>query len=189
MISGPNGSGKSTLSEWVDLAGRGLLLDPDAIARAINPLLTRSAAIPAGREVLRLIEEYIGRRETLAVETTLSSNASLKLIEYTRDQGYEVHLIFVALESPERCIMRIQNRVVDGALHSGYRCQAPIPPKHGQLAGSDTLGQHGKALRQFGRQASPCFESGRRDRYLLFTGVAQLGSRWCNFVASYNAAA
>jgi len=29
LIAGPNGSGKSTLTKWVDLVGRGLLLDPD----------------------------------------------------------------------------------------------------------------------------------------------------------------
>jgi predicted ABC-type ATPase len=55
LIAGPNGSGKSTLTEWVDLEDRGLLLDPDAIARVMNPSNPQSAAIAAGRAVLKRV--------------------------------------------------------------------------------------------------------------------------------------
>jgi predicted ABC-type ATPase len=114
LIGGPDGSGKSTLSEWAELAGRGILLDPDAIARGMNPLDPRSVAVAAGRVMLNLIEENLNRQESFGVETTLSSNGSLKLLDRALVMGYRVRVIFVALESPERCIIRIRNRVAEG---------------------------------------------------------------------------
>ena len=114
LIAGPNGSGKSTLTEWVDLKDRGLLLDPDAIARIMNPLNPRRAALAAGRDILKRIEECLDRGESLAVETTLSGQTSLALIDKARARGYETHLIFVALDSAERCIARIRTRVLRG---------------------------------------------------------------------------
>ncbi len=50
----------------------------------------------------------------MGIETTLSSRSSLNLIDKARSEGYETHLIFVALDSPERCIARIRTRVLRG---------------------------------------------------------------------------
>lgn len=110
LIAGPNGSGKSTLTESVELRGRGILVDPDAVARELNPSNPQSVALAAGREVLKRIQEYFERSETFAVETTLSSHASLALIEDARKRGYETHLIFVALNSPEKNVARVRSR-------------------------------------------------------------------------------
>ncbi|HUI78894.1 MAG TPA: hypothetical protein VLY24_13295 [Bryobacteraceae bacterium] len=38
VIAGPNGAGKTTLTKVLDFEGRENRLDPDAIARQINPL-------------------------------------------------------------------------------------------------------------------------------------------------------
>lgn len=114
LIAGPNGSGKSTLTEWVDLEGRGLLLDADAVARGLNPSNPRGAAIAAARKILKRIEGCLDRNESFAVETTLSSRASIALMDRARSRGYEIHLIFVALDSPERCIARIRTRTLRG---------------------------------------------------------------------------
>ena len=108
LIAGPNGSGKSTLTEWVELVDVGLLLDPDAIARTIDPAMPQRAAIAAGREMLRLISSCLDRETSFAVETTLSSRASLGLIQQACDRGYETHLIFIALDTPERYIARVR---------------------------------------------------------------------------------
>jgi predicted ABC-type ATPase len=114
LIGGPNGSGKSSLSEWVELNNQGLLVDPDAVAKKINPANPREAALEAGRKVLEIIAGHLDRHESFAVETTLSSHASLRLIDEGHLRGYEVHLIFVALNRPERNIARIRNRVARG---------------------------------------------------------------------------
>jgi len=114
LIAGPNGSGKSTLTEWVDLEDRGILLDADATARMMNPSNPQGAAIAAGKEILKRIDGCLGRNESLAVETTLWSRASLALMDRARALGYEIHLTFVALDSPERCIARIRTRALRG---------------------------------------------------------------------------
>ena len=114
LIAGPNGSGKSTLTGSVNFEGRERLLDPDAIARRLNPSNPSAAAIAAGREVLKRTADYIDRGVSFAVETTLSSRGRLDLIREAKSRGYEIHLIFIALNSPERCVTRIRNRAARG---------------------------------------------------------------------------
>ena len=114
VVAGPNGSGKSTIRRFVEFEGRERTLDPDVVAREMNPLNPAAAAIPAGREILRRTADYLSRQVSFAVETTLSSNQMLALIREAKSLGYKIHLLFIALETPERCIMRIQNRVAQG---------------------------------------------------------------------------
>lgn len=98
----------------MELDGRERLLDPDAIARRLNPFNPAEAAISAGREVLQRTDEYFDQRVSFAVETTLSSRSRVELLRTAKALGYETHLLFVALENPDRCIFRIQNRVAEG---------------------------------------------------------------------------
>jgi predicted ABC-type ATPase len=114
IIAGPNGAGKSTITRLADFEGRDRLLDPDAIARGMNPLNPPAAALPAGRETLRRTGEYLEQRVSFAVETTLAGHGKLDLLHEAKSRGYEVHLMFVGLDTPERCLSRIQNRVANG---------------------------------------------------------------------------
>ena len=114
IIAGPNGCGKSTLTRSVDFVGRERLLDPDAIARDLNPLSPSAAAIAAGRAVLKRTADYLNQGLSFAVETTLSSRSRADLIRQAKSLGYEVNLFFVALDSPERCLTRIRERVARG---------------------------------------------------------------------------
>jgi predicted ABC-type ATPase len=114
LIAGPNGSGKSTLARSLEQAGRERLLDPDAIARRLNPQNPSAAAIAAGREVLERTADYLNRGLSFAVETTLSSRRRVDLIREAKSRGYETHLVFIGLGSPDRCITRIRNRAARG---------------------------------------------------------------------------
>ena len=80
LIAGPNGSGKSTLTRSVDFEGRDRLLDPDAIARELNPLDPAAAAMAAGRDVLKRTTDYLNQGVSFAVETTLSGRGRVDLI-------------------------------------------------------------------------------------------------------------
>lgn len=113
VVAGPNGSGKSTLTNS-DLAGDSPVIDPDAIASSINPIDPRDAAMQAGREAIRQQQEYLDRKETFAVETTLSGNRALKLMDDARDQGFNVELHFVRLGNPEANVARVAQRVERG---------------------------------------------------------------------------
>jgi predicted ABC-type ATPase len=115
VIAGPNGSGKSTLTGSFEFEGRDRLLDPDAIARALNPVDPTAAAIAAGRDVVRRTADYLDQGLSFAVETTLSSRGRVDLIRKAKSRGYEIHLVFIGLDSPERCITRIRSRAARGS--------------------------------------------------------------------------
>jgi predicted ABC-type ATPase len=114
IIAGPNGSGKSTLTKSVDFDGLERLLDPDAVARALNPMNPAAAAIAAGREVLKTIDSYLGSGVSFAVETTLSGKGNLDLIDTAKARGYDIHLVFVGVDTPERSISRVRSRAARG---------------------------------------------------------------------------
>jgi predicted ABC-type ATPase len=114
VIAGPNGSGKSTLTRSLEFEGRDRLLDPDAIARGINPLNPSAAAIAAGRDVVNRTADYLNQGLSFAVETTLASRGRVDLLRKAKSRGFEIHLVLIGLDSPERCITRIRNRATRG---------------------------------------------------------------------------
>jgi len=114
IIAGPNGSGKSTLTSGLDFAGRENLLDPDAIARRLSPTDPRNAAIASGREVVRRIQNYLGTRVSFAVETTLASRRTLDTMRYAKVNGFRTDLIYICLDTPERSVRRVNQRVLQG---------------------------------------------------------------------------
>jgi len=114
VIAGPNGSGKSTITSLLTLEGRERLLDPDAVAKRINPTDPSAAAIAAGREVLERTEEYVTTGMSFAMETTLASRRTVEKLREAQAVGFEIDFVFVALSSPERNIIRIVERVARG---------------------------------------------------------------------------
>jgi predicted ABC-type ATPase len=114
VIAGPNGSGKSTLTRSFEFEGHDRLLDPDAIARGLNPQNPSAAAIAAGREVVNRTADYLDRGVSFAVETTLSGSGRVELIRRAKSRGYEIHLLFIGLDGSERSITRVRNRAARG---------------------------------------------------------------------------
>lgn len=114
VIAGPNGCGKSTLTRSIRFEGVERLLDPDAIARRLNPSNPAAAAVAAGREALTRTADYLNQGVSFAVETTLSGRGNLELMVQAKCRGYEVHVFFIALENPDRCVTRIRGRVAEG---------------------------------------------------------------------------
>jgi predicted ABC-type ATPase len=114
VIAGPNGSGKSTLTRLVGFEGREHLLDPDEVAGNINPSNPSAAAIEAGRQVSMRIREYLLRRTSFAVETTLSGRSIMTHMAEARSSDYKINLAFIALDSPEESIVRIRVRAERG---------------------------------------------------------------------------
>jgi hypothetical protein len=66
VLAGPNGSGKSSITSSLEFEGRENLLDPDAIARRINPADPYRAAVAAGREVITRTRQYLTRARASA---------------------------------------------------------------------------------------------------------------------------
>jgi predicted ABC-type ATPase len=79
IVAGANGAGKSTLTNGnLDVFGLFPLLDPDVFANLLLATGTGVTPIWAGREVIRLSKQHLERRESFAVETTLSGKSICK---------------------------------------------------------------------------------------------------------------
>ena len=90
------------------------LLDPNAIARGMNPADPRRAAVAAGREVILRTREYLESRQSFGIETTLSSSSTLATMETAKERGFAVRLVYVCLDDAERNIERVKERVSRG---------------------------------------------------------------------------
>ena len=83
VVAGANGAGKSILTRL----GREIfqsyaVLDPDAVAKDMQVSgVHGGSAIDAGREVLRRAEDFLGKRESFLVETTLSGNTYIHMMK------------------------------------------------------------------------------------------------------------
>ena len=118
MIAGPNGAGKSTFaSAYLPAVGCGTFHNADVIAAEMRPDDVASVAVAAGREFLERVDASIKRRETFAVETTLSGKSYIRLIRDARLAGYEVSLSFVWVPTPEQSVERVAQRVSVGGHH------------------------------------------------------------------------
>ena len=114
ILAGANGSGKSTIAK-VLLPTVGIAyVNPDDIARELNPSDLTSVKITAGREALRRIDEMMARGESFALETTLSGLSYVKTFSQAQQLGYETVLAYVYVDSPDVCIARIAARVKNG---------------------------------------------------------------------------
>ena len=116
IFGGANGSGKSTLTQWYrrKLASSSIILDPDAIARDLNPSDSCKAAIQAARIVLGKQREFLKSGQSFTLETTLSSKGNLELIEAAKAQNWLVRLLYVGLGDATLNVQRVASRVGDG---------------------------------------------------------------------------
>jgi predicted ABC-type ATPase len=118
LVAGANGSGKSTLTKrWQTRIGKrlGLLLDPDAIARELNPQHPEHASIQAARTTLLRLETALEQRVDFIVETTLSDkHRHIQLLQTASQQGYRIWLWYVGLNSETLNALRVFERVSNG---------------------------------------------------------------------------
>jgi predicted ABC-type ATPase len=115
IIAGANGSGKTTLTRWNAENLRDLpLLDPDAISKALQPTIPGTSAVAAARHVLASAHAHIERRESFAVETTLSGQGYLQMMLDARARDFEIVLVYIGTENVEINLSRIRDRVLAG---------------------------------------------------------------------------
>ena len=116
IIAGPNGAGKTTFARSFlpQEAACLTFINADLIASGIAPFAPESAAISAGRIMLKLIEQQVKQGDSFAFETTLSGKAyAIKIPEWQK-QGYFVEMLFLTLPSAQLAIQRVAERVSQG---------------------------------------------------------------------------
>lgn len=115
IIAGANGSGKTTLTRWNSSLFQEIpLLDPDAIANTLQVTTTGLVPIAAARIVLSAASRQLGKRESFAVETTLSGQTYLRLMLDAKHRGFEIILVYIGTDSVEINLTRIRDRVLAG---------------------------------------------------------------------------
>lgn len=119
VIAGCNGAGKTTFAkEFLPKEVKCLcFLNADEIARGLSPLKPSAGAVQAARLLLTQVEECLRRRETFALETTLSGKTYIRLFRRARELGYEIELHYLWLSSPTQAIARVRLRVKQGGHH------------------------------------------------------------------------
>jgi predicted ABC-type ATPase len=116
VIAGPNGAGKTTASEELlrnELAVSEFV-NADVIARGLSGFEPERAAMAAGRIMLSRLNELADQGADFAFETTLASRTFAPWLARRMRDGYEFHLCFVWLPSPEIAIARVAARVRAG---------------------------------------------------------------------------
>lgn len=116
IIAGPNGAGKTTASMNIlpDILDCKEFVNADEIAKGLSPFKPEEMAIQAGKLMLERIDYLLSQKVTFSIETTLATKSYQNLIKRAKSIGYEVHLLFFWLESPEIACRRVAKRVSEG---------------------------------------------------------------------------
>ena len=119
LIAGCNGAGKTTFArEFLPREARCLnFLNADLIAQGISPLDTKTGAIRAARLLLAEVRALMRRKETFALESTLSGRTYLRLLRDAKQAGYRIHLHYLWLPTVALAIARVRERVKKGGHH------------------------------------------------------------------------
>jgi predicted ABC-type ATPase len=180
VLAGVNGAGKSSIGGAAVRRHGGLYFNPDEAARTLmvaNPALTQadanSAAWHAG---VGLLKHAIKTRLDFAFETTLSGNTITRLLAQAASQGFEVHVWYAGLSSPELHIARVQSRVRRGG-HDIPAEQIHRRYEHSRLNLIELL-HHLATLRIYDNSAEADPAAGRTPKLTLVLQMEQ--GKICN---------
>src|SRR3954468_19129472 len=109
VIAGPNGAGKSTLAPALlrDTLNIPEFVNADIIAEGLSAFAPEDASFDAGRVMLGRLHDLAAERKDFAFETTLASRFYAGWLKDLREQGYQVSLVFLWLESVDIAISRV----------------------------------------------------------------------------------
>lgn len=116
VIAGPNGAGKTTfarefLPAYADCKN---FVNADLIAQGVSPFSPETAAIKAGKLMLKEIESFAHRNVDFGFETTLSGLAHLNLIRRLKRRGYRTNIFYLWVPTADAALSRVRERVSRG---------------------------------------------------------------------------
>lgn len=116
IVAGVNGAGKSTLYQTMpELFQDTLRINADEILRQQGgDWRKNSDNFGAMHVVLKTMKNALEEKISFHQETTLAGVGHQKRIENAKEQGFEVTLLYVGLESYELAINRVKQRVKKG---------------------------------------------------------------------------
>ncbi len=116
LIAGCNGAGKTTFArQFLPHEVKCLrFYNADELARGLSPLDPAAADFKAGRLLLGEVRDSIRRKETFALESTLSGKTYLRQMREAKTRGFVIHLHYLWLSSVAIAIARVRERVKKG---------------------------------------------------------------------------
>jgi len=103
-----------------DIAGFGRsvwIINPDLLAAHISDQEAVDLPQANGEALTRIMKwlrASIKAHQTVGVETVLSTSKYRKLVRLAKSFGFDIHLLYVTLDSPQRNIERVRLRVAKG---------------------------------------------------------------------------
>jgi predicted ABC-type ATPase len=116
VFAGPNGAGKSTLVDGFHVGDRIPVVNPDTIARRLDPGRQSEPALllKAGRMAASERRRLIQRGQSFAMETTLTGDSELRAMADAQAAGYKTTLLYLGLADALTSLARVRERVAQG---------------------------------------------------------------------------
>jgi predicted ABC-type ATPase len=113
VIAGPNGAGKTSAAPELlkDTVGVAAFVNADVIAEGLAGFRPEGVSVEAGRIMLRRLRFLVDSGENFAFETTFSGQSVRRLMDRAAARGYDVHVFYLWLPSPDLAIARVKRRV------------------------------------------------------------------------------
>jgi predicted ABC-type ATPase len=102
------------LTSSIRFEGNANLIDPDAIARRLDPGHPARKATPAAREAILRCDALLADHTSFILETTLAGHGAVGILRQAKRAGYRTLLVYVSLGDPELHIERVRLRVSQG---------------------------------------------------------------------------
>ena len=116
VLAGSNGAGKTSSSRTLLAETLRVMafVNADVIAQGLSGFAPESVAWEASRIMLERLHALAERREDFALETTLAARSYSSWLTELRATGYQVHLYYFWLDSPDLAVARVAERVRGG---------------------------------------------------------------------------
>jgi predicted ABC-type ATPase len=117
LLAGPNGAGKTSYyDQFVSGVFRAPFVNADRLAEQMygrHPHTEREMKAAAGAAAQQR-EKLLSRRKSFVAETVFSHRSKLELMQAAVRQGYYLRFSYIGVDDPELCVLRVQERVVEG---------------------------------------------------------------------------
>jgi len=125
LIAGPNGAGKTTLYRILCRRYPKLellpFINPDEISKKLfgdylldDSIQSRRKMLAAGKNALAKREAYLRLGRSFGFESTFSGHTEQRTLDRAISLGYDLYLLYVALDDPYLNIQRIRSRIDSG---------------------------------------------------------------------------
>ncbi len=108
IVAGANGSGKTTYAKNFALSRSIPFINADEIAKVVK------SDFKAGRQFFDEFNARLEEGRSFAIESTLSGKTLGNEIKKAKLMGFEIHIIFLYLDTLEEHMVRVQIRVRGG---------------------------------------------------------------------------